>query len=130
VQRRGSFVPINSQATSLTNLTLHQLAIVACFVFWREICYPAFSDFCNKICHYRTHAVQQRAWVIPVLRLISRCIRAARHPDQHGRSIYLGFASTHRIVATPWSLDSSNEELFIAIHVLTRKTSHSAQMIA
>jgi hypothetical protein len=55
---------------------------VACFVFWREICHPAFSDFCNnKICHYRTHAVQQRAWVIPVLRLISRCIRAARHPD-------------------------------------------------
>src|SRR4249920_3045992 len=26
--------------------------------------------------------------------------RAARHPDQHGRSIYLGFARTRRIVAT------------------------------
>jgi hypothetical protein len=22
---------------------------VACFVFWREICHPAFSDFCNTI---------------------------------------------------------------------------------
>jgi integrase len=26
---------------------------VACFVFWREICHPTFSDFCNKICHER-----------------------------------------------------------------------------
>jgi hypothetical protein len=22
---------------------------VACFDFWREICHPAFSDFCNTI---------------------------------------------------------------------------------
>jgi len=24
-------------------------AIVACFVFWWEICHPAFSDFCNTL---------------------------------------------------------------------------------
>ena len=35
--------------TSVTSLTLRLSAIVACFVFWREICHPAFSDFCNKI---------------------------------------------------------------------------------
>jgi hypothetical protein len=40
---------INSQATSVTSLTLHLSAIVAGFVFWREICHPAFLDFCNKI---------------------------------------------------------------------------------
>jgi hypothetical protein len=40
---------INSQATSVTGLTPHLSAIVACFVFWREICHPAFSDFCNTI---------------------------------------------------------------------------------
>ena len=31
-------------------LTPHLSAIVACFDFWREICHPAFSDFCNTIC--------------------------------------------------------------------------------
>ena len=32
----------------------HLPAIVACFVVWREICHPAFSAFCNKICHKPT----------------------------------------------------------------------------
>jgi hypothetical protein len=36
--------------------TPHLSAIVACFDFWREICHPAFSDFCNTICHFRTLA--------------------------------------------------------------------------
>jgi hypothetical protein len=44
---------ISSQATSVTSLRPHLSAIVACFVFWREICHPTFSDFCNKICHER-----------------------------------------------------------------------------
>src|SRR3954451_24564497 len=35
---------------SVTRLTPHLSAIVACFDFWREICHPAFSDFCNTIC--------------------------------------------------------------------------------
>jgi hypothetical protein len=39
---------INSQETSLTNLALHLSAIVACFVFWREICHPALSDFIQQ----------------------------------------------------------------------------------
>jgi hypothetical protein len=40
---------INSQATSVTSLGLYQSAIVARFIFWREICHPAFQDFCNTI---------------------------------------------------------------------------------
>jgi hypothetical protein len=40
---------INSLATSVTSLTPHLSAIVACFDFWRKICHPAFSDFCNTI---------------------------------------------------------------------------------
>ena len=40
---------INSLATSITSLTPHLSASVACFVFWREICHPEFSDFCNTI---------------------------------------------------------------------------------
>jgi hypothetical protein len=39
---------INSQATSVTSLTPHLSAIMACFVFWVEICHPAFSDFCSR----------------------------------------------------------------------------------
>src|SRR3954451_2036885 len=39
---------------SVTRLTPHLSAIVACFDFWREICHPAFSDFCNTICHVWT----------------------------------------------------------------------------
>jgi signal transduction histidine kinase len=34
---------INSQATSVTSLTPHLSAIMTSFVFWREICQPAFS---------------------------------------------------------------------------------------
>src|SRR3954471_11154021 len=52
---------INSLATSVTSLTPHLSATVACFIFWREICHPAFSDFCNKICQEATYAVQQAA---------------------------------------------------------------------
>jgi hypothetical protein len=44
---------INSLATSVTSLTPHLSAIVACFDFWREIYHPAFSDFCNTICQHR-----------------------------------------------------------------------------
>jgi hypothetical protein len=40
-------------ADLVTSLTPHLSAIVACFDFWREICHPAFSDFCNTICHKR-----------------------------------------------------------------------------
>jgi hypothetical protein len=40
---------INSQATSVTSLRLYQSAIAARFIFWREICHPAFQDFCNTI---------------------------------------------------------------------------------
>ena len=39
------------------SLTPHLSAIVACFDFWREICHPAFSDFCNTI---GTPATSQR----------------------------------------------------------------------
>ena len=46
---------------SVTSLTPHLSAIVACFDFWREICHPAFSDFYNTICQLRTYAVQQNA---------------------------------------------------------------------
>jgi hypothetical protein len=45
---------INSLATSVTSLTPHLSAIVACFDFWREICHPAFSDFCNTIGTFET----------------------------------------------------------------------------
>jgi hypothetical protein len=45
---------INSLATSVTSLTPHLSAIVACFDFWREISHPAFSDFCNTICQQPT----------------------------------------------------------------------------
>jgi hypothetical protein len=31
-----AFEQMNSQATSVTSLTLYQSAIVTCFVFWRE----------------------------------------------------------------------------------------------
>ena len=37
----------------VTSLTPHLSAIVACFDFWRKICHPAFSDFCNTICQKR-----------------------------------------------------------------------------
>jgi hypothetical protein len=40
---------LNSTGKSVTSLTLHLSAIVACFIFRREICHSAFSDFCNKI---------------------------------------------------------------------------------
>ena len=40
---------INSLATSVTSLTPHLSPIVACYDLWREICHPAFSDFCNTI---------------------------------------------------------------------------------
>src|ERR1700730_7446968 len=41
------------------SLTPHLSAIVACFVFWRGICHPAFSDFFNTICRLLTRALQQ-----------------------------------------------------------------------
>jgi hypothetical protein len=37
-----------------TRLTPDQSAIVACFVCWWEICHPALSDFCSKICRDET----------------------------------------------------------------------------
>src|ERR1700730_2235053 len=55
---------INSQATSVMSLTLHLSAIAACLVFWRGLCHPAFSDFCNRICQEQTHAAQQTTWLI------------------------------------------------------------------
>ena len=51
---------INSLATSVTSLTPHLSAIVACFDFWREICHPAFSDFCNTIGTSRHFAAAQQ----------------------------------------------------------------------
>ena len=39
---------INSQATSVTSRTLPLSAILAYFVFWREICHPTLLDFATK----------------------------------------------------------------------------------
>jgi hypothetical protein len=48
----------SSPGDKLTGDLANEPAIVACFVFRREICHPAFSDFCNKI---GTNAKYRRA---------------------------------------------------------------------
>jgi hypothetical protein len=45
---------VNSQATSVTSLRLHQSAMAACFALRRQICLTAFWDFCNTICQERS----------------------------------------------------------------------------
>jgi hypothetical protein len=45
---------MNSQATSVARLRTHRSAIVACFVFLREISRKALWDFCNTIGTKRT----------------------------------------------------------------------------
>src|SRR5436305_812957 len=45
---------MNSQATSVASLKLHQVAIAACLVFWREICHASILEFCNTICQQET----------------------------------------------------------------------------
>jgi hypothetical protein len=50
---------MNSLATSVMARKLHRSSIAACLVYFREIDPMAFWEFCNSICHFRTHALQQ-----------------------------------------------------------------------
>ena len=50
----GTSSPGDKLTDFSNELTPHLSAIVACSDFWREICYPAFSDFCNTIDPSRT----------------------------------------------------------------------------
>src|SRR5450759_980007 len=52
---------MNSQATSVTAWRRHQSAIAACLVVLRETDRTTFWEFCNSICHKRTHAPQHTA---------------------------------------------------------------------
>ena len=78
---------VNSRATSVTRLRLHEKATVDPIDFWRENCHRAISDFCNKIGTQRSagmSAIMESSWGVSGLNAVEARDKVdARRPLSH-----------------------------------------------